>query len=208
MKKKQKVTGYDKYVDWKIFSIPVVLFFVVLLIPTPYGMKDVGMEYTVASDVVIEHFTKTLFGKSASDAAQWEMGAARMMEQSMRIGALNRDRFLKRNLKWCKQYKIDLDAKNFKRVMTHIESEVPDHQFLALMEDGINLRKTGLTYESLSDKQRQLADKGAWQIKVAVAMGLFVVLCFLTECIPLPAVAFCIGLILVFTGVVTRQEVV
>ena len=75
MKKKQKVTGYDKYVDWKIFSIPVVLFFVVLLIPTPYGMKDVGMEYTVASDVVIEHFTKTLFGKSASDAAQWEIGS-------------------------------------------------------------------------------------------------------------------------------------
>ena len=207
MKKKQKVTGYDKYVDWKIFSIPVVLFFVVLFIPTPYGMKDVGMEYTVASDVVIEHFTKTLFGKSASDAAQWEMGAARMMEQSMRIGALNRDRFLKRNLKWCKQYKIDLDAKNFKRIMTHIESEVPDHQFLALMEDGVNLRKTGLTYESLSDRQRKLADKGAWQIKVSVAMGLFVVLCFLTECIPLPAVAFCIGLILVFTGVVSRQEV-
>ncbi len=38
-------------------------------------------------------------------------------------------------------------------------------------------------------------------------MGLFVVVCFLTECIPLPAVAFCIGLILVFTGVLSRNEV-
>ena len=38
-------------------------------------------------------------------------------------------------------------------------------------------------------------------------MMAFVVFCFLTECIPLPGVAFCIGLILVFTGVVTRKEV-
>jgi anion transporter len=38
-------------------------------------------------------------------------------------------------------------------------------------------------------------------------MGIFVVGCFLTECIPLPAVAFCIGLILVFTGVLSRSEV-
>jgi sodium-dependent dicarboxylate transporter 2/3/5 len=42
---------------------------------------------------------------------------------------------------------------------------------------------------------------------VAIAMTVFVVLCFLTECIPLPGVAFCIGLILVFTGVVSRKEV-
>ncbi|MGA6924243.1 MAG: DASS family sodium-coupled anion symporter, partial [Desulfosarcina sp.] len=65
----------------------------------------------------------------------------------------------------------------------------------------------GLKYETLSDKDRAEADKGAWHIKVAIAMAVFVVLCFLTECIPLPGVAFCIGLILVFTGVVSRKEV-
>ena len=32
----KKATGYDKYVDWKIFSIPVVLLFVILFMPTPY----------------------------------------------------------------------------------------------------------------------------------------------------------------------------
>ena len=50
---------------------------------------------------------------------------------------------------------------------------------------------------------------GAWQIKVAIAMGVFVVLCFLTECIPFRrrlSCACCIGLILVFTGVVGREE--
>jgi hypothetical protein len=38
---KKKATGYDKYVDWKLFFIPVVLFFLILVLPTPYGMKDV-----------------------------------------------------------------------------------------------------------------------------------------------------------------------
>jgi anion transporter len=38
-------------------------------------------------------------------------------------------------------------------------------------------------------------------------MAAFVVTCFLTEAIPLPGVAFSIGLILVFTGLVSREEV-
>jgi len=64
-----------------------------------------------------------------------------------------------------------------------------------------------LKYERLSPGDKVLADRGAWHIKAAIAMVVFVVFCFITECIPLPGVAFCIGLILVFTGVVTRQEV-
>ena len=76
-----------------------------------------------------------------------------------------------------------------------------------LMADASKLRRTGLKYETLTGADKRAADKGAWQIKVAIAMGAFVVLCFLTECIPLPGVAFCIGLILVFTGVTSRQEV-
>lgn len=40
----KKTTGYDKYVDWKIFIFPVTLFFAILFMPTPDGMKDVGME--------------------------------------------------------------------------------------------------------------------------------------------------------------------
>ncbi|MBT7261569.1 MAG: hypothetical protein HN888_10685, partial [Desulfobacula sp.] len=45
MKKEKQATGYDKYINWKIFIIPVVLLFAVLLMPTPYGMKDVGTEF-------------------------------------------------------------------------------------------------------------------------------------------------------------------
>ena len=206
-KRKKKVTGYDKYVDWKMFSIPVVLLFGILLMPTPYGMKDVGTEYQVAPGKVINMITTELFGRSDSDAEQWQILTAHIMEQNMKMGALTKNRFVKRDFKWVKQYKISGNEKNFNRAHTHVVENVGDEAYATLITRALELRKTGLKYEELRGKDKKAADKGAWHIKVAVAMGAFVVLCFLTECIPLPGVAFCIGLILVFTGVVSRQQV-
>ncbi|MCG8550717.1 MAG: DASS family sodium-coupled anion symporter [Desulfobacterales bacterium] len=204
---KKKVTGYDKYIDWKIFIIPVVLFFAVLFMPTPYGMKDVGMEYTVAPKKVVSYITTELFSVKSDAAAQWQLLTAQIMEQNMRIGALSKERFLDRDAKWCKKYNIPSQKANLKKAQAFVSNNVNDADFKALMASALELRKNGLKYEDLKDKDRVNADSGAWKIKVSIAMGLFVVLCFLTECIPLPAVAFCIGLILVFTGVVSRQEV-
>ena len=203
---KKKVTGYDKYIDWKIFIIPVVLFFAVLLMPTPYGMKDVGMEYTIAPQKVVSYITNELFSVKSEEAAQWQLLTAQIMEQNMRIGALSKERFMDRNAKWCKKYKIQSQKANLEKAQEYISS-VSDDDFKILMGNALELRKNGLKYENLADKDKASADSGAWKIKVAIAMGIFVVLCFLTECIPLPAVAFCIGLILVFTGVVSRQQV-
>ena len=206
-KKEKKVTGYDKYVDWKMFSIPVVLFFVLLLMPTPYGMKDVGTEYRVGPKAVIGHITQSLFNQPSADALQWQLLTAQIMEQNMQMGALTRGRFLKRDLKWCEKNKIKASKSNFDKAHAYIDTQVSDAAFSELMQQSLSLRKDKLKYEELSAKDRAAADKGAWFIKVSIAMGVFVVLCFLTECIPLPGVAFCIGLILVFTGVVTRKEV-
>ena len=206
-KTKKKPTGYDKYVDWKFFIIPVVLFFTILVLPTPHGMKDVGTEYRVGPKAVIEHITRTLFGRPSSDVEQWQMICARIMEQNMRMGALSRDRYLKRNHKWCLKYKIPADPKNFVQAHTYMKEKVSDEAFTNLMTKAVKLRKKGLKYDELAPLDKKEADKGAWHIKVSIAMGVFVVLCFLTECIPLPGVAFCIGLILVFSGVTSRQEV-
>ena len=87
MQQEKPKTGYDKYIDWKIFSIPAALLLILLLIPTPYGMKDVGMEYKIGTPKVIEHLTQKLFGRESCDADQWELITAQMMEQNMRIGA-------------------------------------------------------------------------------------------------------------------------
>ncbi|MCF8120700.1 MAG: DASS family sodium-coupled anion symporter [Deltaproteobacteria bacterium] len=206
-KSEKKATGYDKYVDWKLFIIPVILFFAVLVLPTPYGMKDVGTEYTVGPEAVINFIGERLFGAQGSDVAQWQLLTARIMEQNMQMGALTKDRFLKRSLKWCGKYNIRADEANLKRAKAYVEENIPDEAFRSLMSDAAKLRKEQLKYENLTGKEKAAADKGAWKIKVAIAMMVFVVFCFMTECIPLPGVAFCIGLILVFTGVVTRKEV-
>lgn len=205
--KKKVATGYDKYVDWKFFIVPVVLFFVLLLIPTPDGMKDVGTEYKVGPKAVINHITNSLFGKSSVDVEQWQLLVSRIMEQNMTMGALNKGRYLKRDVKWCKKNKIQADQKNFDKAKEFIEKNVTDEAFLALMKESLDLRRDGLKYENLSGNDKKSADTGAWNIKVSIAMVVFVVFCFMTECIPLPGVSFCIGLILVFTGVTTRQEV-
>ena len=52
------------------------------------------------------------------------------------------------------------------------------------MQNALELRKEGLTYENLSEKQKKAAHKGAWHIKVTIAMGMSVGACFLTGCIP------------------------
>ena len=203
----KKSTGYDKYIDWKLFAIPVVLFFVILILPTSDGMKDVGAEYRVGPTVVVEHITRALFNASRADALQWQLLTAEVMEQNMQMGALSKARFLNRNLKWLQRYGIQADAANLARARKFIEENVGDEAFTALMTDAVELRKERLRYEELTGTNKAAAEKGAWHIKVAIAMVVFVVFCFLTECIPLPGVAFCIGLILVFTGVVTRHEV-
>jgi len=204
---KQKATGYDKYVDWKIFSIPVILFFLILLMPTPEGMRDVGTEYKVGPRSVTSYLCKELFDVQSEDVPQWQLLTAQMMERNMRMGALSKARFLNRNVKWCKKYKIPADGINFKRAHTFVKENVDEERFIALMNGALKQRRDTLDYKDLTGKEKAAADKGSWHIKVAIAMMVFVVLCFVTECIPLPGVAFCIGLILVFTGVVTRREV-
>ena len=84
---------------------------------------------------------------------------------------------------------------------------VDSAEFERIMRAGFDLRMNKLSYSDLNAKQQKAADKGAYEIKLAIALTVFVVLCFLTECIPLPGVAFSIGLILVFGGLVTRQQV-
>ncbi|WP_243545382.1 SLC13 family permease [Pseudodesulfovibrio tunisiensis] len=204
---KKKATGYDKYVDWKLFIIPVVLFTIMVLLPTPDGMRKVGMQYQVGPSAVTGLITEQLFNKDSSQAEQWEILTARMMERNMRMGALSKERFLKRNEKWCTKYKIPVDQANFKQARDFIQQTVSAERYKEVMQNAFDYRMKTLDYDDLTARDKKKADKGAWHIKVAIAMVVFVVFCFMTECIPLPGVAFCIGLILVFFGVVTRQQV-
>ena len=204
---KKHETGYDKYVNWKLFIIPVVLFFAVLILPTPKGMQTVGVQYQLGTDVVLKLLTKEIFDTTPSDAEQWQLNAAQMMEQNLRMGALSKTRFMKRDVKWAKKYKITSDKTNFERAKSWVADNLDDARYGALMQKAFDLRMKELNYEGLSDSQKKKADEGIWKIKVAIAIMVFVVFCFVTECIPLPGVAFVVGVVFVMTNVVPRDTI-
>jgi len=204
---KKKATGYDKYVNWKLLIIPVILFAVIVMLPAPQSMQKVGMQYQVGSKAVINYLAQELFQKKSSDVDQWQLVTCQMMEQNMRMGAMSKERFMKRDAKWCKKYNIPVDSYNLKRAHEFVQNELTVEQYQTLVKSAFDLRMHRLNYDELSDSDQAKADKGSWQIKVAIALVVFVVFCFVTECMPLPGVAFCIGLILVFSGVVSRRDV-
>ncbi len=206
-KEKTKVTGYDKYIDWKIFVLPVVLCALVLVLPASKGMKDVGVEYQLGTRAVIDYITQTLFQADSESAEQWQLLTARIMEKNMRMGALGKDRFLKRNVGWCEKYRIPVVKIHVDQARKFIDEQVDAETYKGIMTAAMKLRVEDLQYDTLSASDKKAADAGAWQVKVSLAMTVFVVLCFLTECMPLPGVAFCIGLLLVFTGLLDREEV-
>ena len=206
-KQAKKLTAYDKYVNWKLFIIPVIMLAALLAMPTPYGMKDVAVEYKVGPQKVLNFLTERMFNQKAGDVEQWQLTAVQIMEAKMNMGALGKNRFMTADVRFCKSNNIQTDEKNLDQALKYVEGAYTDESFRSLMQEALDLRKEKLKYEDLSDKEKRTADTGAWHIKVAIAVTVFVVICFLTECIPLPAVAFCIGLAFVFTGVVSRTEV-
>ena len=44
---KSKPTGYDKYINYKTFGIAAGIFVIILVMPTPDSMLDVGVEYSM-----------------------------------------------------------------------------------------------------------------------------------------------------------------
>lgn len=203
---KDKPSGYDKYVAYKPFSVAVALFLLILVIPTPASMVDVAVEYTAAPTHVRELYTQKMFGRPYDDAEQWQKLTADALQKTMLQGALTRTVALKRSKDALEKMGVDSSDVNFDRYRAHIES-MDDTAYLAMMKEASSLHYDKLTYDKLTPKQQKKVDKAAWHIKVAMAMVAFVVVCFLTEAIPLPGVAFCIGLILVFTGVVGRENI-
>ena len=203
---KKKKTGYDKYVEPKKLALAIAAFVAILLIPLPDSMRDVAVEYTAGETHVLDFFSQNLFDKPYEHCEQWESMTARVLELSMVQGALSKTRAMKKDAKWIGKAGFPNRAAYVEKYHEKI-SGIPDEQFLTMMKGAQELRLVGLTYASLDDAEKKKADRAARNIKVIVAMMAFVILCFLTEAMPLPGVAFCIGLILVFSGIVGRKQV-
>jgi len=204
--KKQAVSGYDRYVNWKLFALPVGLLIIILLMPTPKSMLDVGVEYALGSKYVQDFFAKETFGKPAAELPQWQLQMVRMMEASVAQSSFGQKVFLKRDQKWCRANNISNTEAHLEQVRAHVARMSPG-QFQELLSKGYKLKTDGLSFDQLSAKDKKKAAQAGFQVKVAVGMVVFVVLCFLTEAIPLPMVAFCIGIIALLTGIEGRKTV-
>lgn len=203
---KKKGTGYDKYVNFKSFGVALGAFTLILLLPMPDSMRDVAVEYTAGPHRVKQFLSERLFEKGHREVEQWQALTVRILETNMRQGALSRKVALKRDQANLKKLGIEAHPDHLKRYHAFIKT-LDDASFLKLMQEARALRHDVLTYDKLSAKEKKQADQRALHIKVTVAMVAFVIICFITEAIPLPGVAFCIGLILVFSGMVSRRQI-
>ena len=61
-----KATGYDKYIDWRVFIFPVAMLAVMLATPPLNGMKDVGTEYALGEKAALDHLARQIFEKPVS----------------------------------------------------------------------------------------------------------------------------------------------
>jgi solute carrier family 13 (sodium-dependent dicarboxylate transporter), member 2/3/5 len=203
---KVKPSGYDKFINWKLFSIPLTLLILLLIIPTPSSMLDVGVEYSMGPKYVQDYFASELFQKPIDDLEQWQIQMIRMMEQSIQMTSFGQKGFLSRNQSWCEKNGIPSTPKNLERVQEFARQFTPD-DFFNLMKEGHALKTEKLTFDQLTDQEKVRAKKAGFHVQAAVGIVLFVVICFMTEAIPLPMVAFCIGVIALMTGIVDRSNV-
>ncbi len=202
----KKATGYDKYINWKLFSIPLGLLLILLFMPTPSGMLDVGVEYALGPKYVQDHFAQELFKKMTVELEQWQVQMVRMMEASVGASSFSHAAFLKRDEKWCKDYKIPATKVHLDQVMAFAKG-IDRERFNALLKEGYTLRTEKLTFDGLKENEKKAALKAGFHVQAAVGIVLFVVLCFVTEALPLPMVAFSIGIIAMCAGIVNRNTV-
>lgn len=203
---KSKATAYDKYIDYRRFSVAAGLFVLVLLLPIPDSIRDVAVEYSMGPGYVREFLSRELFTRPHGEAEQWQALSVRALEACLNQGAYRKEMILKRSPRDLQQLGVAGPPEHFARYLEFVRSQDPQ-TLDAIMLKARDLRFDELGYEDLTADERAAADRQARQIRVCLAMVVFVIVCFVTEAIPLPGVAFCIGLILVFSGIVSRRDI-
>jgi anion transporter len=201
-----KASAYDKYVDYKRFAIAVALFVIILMFPMPGSMLDVAVEYTVGETYVQDFYSQELFGKPHKDVEQWQKLTVEALEGCMLQGVSRKENVLKRKAGDLKRMGVVGHEEHIQKFRLFVEG-YDNRAFADLMQRARNLRHEELNFSMLTAEQQETVRSAANKIKICIAMVAFVVVCFVTEAIPLPGVAFCIGLILVFSGIVGRQQI-
>ncbi len=206
VRKQEKVTGYDRYIDWKLFCIPFGLLILMLLMPTPNSMIRVGAEYSIGPEYLRQHLAQEVFQKDLETLSRWQNQMVDLLAVSVNKASFKQKYFLERSLKWVHKSGVNASAKNLERMKAMARTMAPQ-AFEAILKGAYDTLKNGIPFDRLTQAQRDKVENGAFKVKVAVGTVLFVVGCFMTEAIPLPMVAFCIGIIGMLAGVFNRTNV-
>ncbi|MCU0724350.1 MAG: hypothetical protein MUE73_00955, partial [Planctomycetes bacterium] len=148
-------TAYERYVDWKKLAFAIAGFLIVLFIPLPASMLDVGIEYTAGKTRVLEKFTTELFGRSFADAEQWQAMTARILEANMDQGAMSRkvaeDR--ETDTRWLKRSSISHHSSHLKKYGEAIRA-VPEDRFRSMMDEARKLKLDDLGWGDLTEAEQ------------------------------------------------------
>ena len=148
-------TAYERYVDWKKLGFAIAAFLVVLFIPLPASMLDVGVEYTAGKTRVQQHFTQELFSRDFADAEQWQAMTARILEANMIQGAMARKMAEERekDTRWLKQNSIASQTPHLAKYGAAVRA-VPEDRFKAMMEAARKLKLDDLKFDALTDSEK------------------------------------------------------
>jgi solute carrier family 13 (sodium-dependent dicarboxylate transporter), member 2/3/5 len=123
---KAKLSGYDKYINWKLFSIPLALLLLLIIIPTPSSMLDVGVEYSMGPKYAQEFFAQELFQQPVNELEQWQVQMVRMMEKSVQMTAFVQESFLNRSHRWAEQNNIPSTPAHLEQIREFTRQIPPD----------------------------------------------------------------------------------
>jgi len=202
--KQEKATGYDRLIDWRLFAIPLGLLILILIMPTPRSMLTVGAEISLGPTLVKEHFAREVFSTDYAELNQWQTQMVQMMKASMDRSSFSHAVFMTRNRRWCEKNEIPSSEAGLAAVHETAAAMDPA-RFEELLRSGHQLKTSGIDIDALTGSDATRVARAGFHVKVAVATVAFVVGCFVTEAIPLPMVAFCIGVIALLTGIFDRE---
>lgn len=205
-KTEHKATGYDRYIDWKKFLIPLILFAAIIALPVPDSMMKVGSEVALGSKLVRQDIAQQVFSTDYADLNQWQGQTVQLMEACVNKASFGYDNFMKRDLKWAKKAGVTTSKANLEKAKAEAQ-KLGKAAFEAMLQNAHKLKKDGVPLDRLEGADRKRVVDAGFQVKAAVALVAFVVGCFLTEALPLPMVAFCIGIIGMLTGILDRETI-
>jgi len=148
-KLKAKISAYDRYIDYKRFSIAAGLFVVILLLPIPDSMLDVAVEYTVGKECVEDFIAQEMFDTKFNEVEQWQKLTVEAMNAVMMQGASKKETLLRRKAKDLRNMGIEVDEANFDRSQEFL-SGVDEGEINRVLTQARSLRQDRLSYEMLS----------------------------------------------------------